>query len=265
MYSSAQLAQKYIRYFLTASNGSGHGMHSPFVFDFILNVLQNKQQYEPPLSIEATRSMLLKNHQLLDIKDLGAGSRKKNAKQLSVAQLAKTALKPPKYGRFLFRLARHYQPGSILELGTSLGITTSYLAAACPQARIFTIEGSEAIAEVAEDNFNRLQLSHIQTLRGNFDKVLPSLIPELSSVDLAYIDGNHRYAPTISYFHQLLAKVHDHSILVFDDIHWSEEMERAWEEIKIHPSVQYTIDIFFLGLVFFRRDFRVKQDFQIRF
>jgi len=53
--------------------------------------------------------------------------------------------------------------------------------------------------------------------------------------------------------------------LVFDDIHWSAEMEKAWLEIKSHPSVQYTIDIFFLGFVFFRPDFKVKQNFSIRF
>ncbi len=240
-------------------------MHSPFVFDFILNVLNNGKEYTPPASIEAIRNELLQNKTVLDIEDLGAGSRIHASKKKSVAQLAGAALKPKKYAQLLFRLVKHYGPRTIIELGTSLGVTTSYLAAAHPSTQVITIEGSEAIAEIAKDNFQKLQLSNIQSLQGNFDVVLPSVIHQLSSIDLAYVDGNHRYQPTLHYFEQLLEKTNNHSILVFDDIHWSEEMERAWEEIKAHPAVQYTIDIFFLGFVFFRKEFKVKQHFTIRF
>jgi predicted O-methyltransferase YrrM len=102
-------------------------------------------------------------------------------------------------------------------------------------------------------------------MRGNFDNLLPPVIAQLSSIDLAYIDGNHRYQPTVNYFHQFLSKAGNQTILIFDDVHWSEEMEKAWEEIKAHPAVQCTIDIFFLGFVFFREEFKVKQNFVIRF
>jgi predicted O-methyltransferase YrrM len=118
---------------------------------------------------------------------------------------------------------------------------------------------------MAKENFRKLNCDNIQLLQGNFDFLLPSAIPQLSSIDLAFIDGNHRYEPTINYFHQLLSGSHNNSILVFDDIHWSAEMGKAWKEIKQHPSVQYTIDIFFLGFVFFREEFKVKQNFTIRF
>ena len=265
MYSSVQLAQKYFHYYLTASNSRGHGMHSPFVFDFILNVLNNGKEYTPPASIEAIRNELLQNKAVLEIEDLGAGSRIHASKKKSVAQLAGAALKPKKYAQLLFRLVKHYGPKTIIELGTSLGVTTSYLAAAHSSSQVITIEGSEAIAEIAKNNFQKLQLSNIQSLQGNFDAVLPSVIQQLSSIDLAYVDGNHRYQPTLQYFEQILPKTNSHSILVFDDIHWSQEMEKAWEEIKAHPAVQYTIDIFFLGFVFFRKEFKVKQHFTIRF
>ncbi|MES2881227.1 MAG: class I SAM-dependent methyltransferase, partial [Bacteroidota bacterium] len=163
-------------------------------------------------------------------------------------------------------LVKHYKSNTIIELGTSLGITTSYLATANPQAKIITIEGSAAIAEEAKNNFTQLQIKNIEQHIGNFNHLLPSVIHNLSSgSDLAYIDGNHRYQPTIDYFHQLLANTHAHSILVFDDIHWSAEMEKAWEEIKQHPSVVCTVDIFFLGFVFFRNEFKVKRHFSIRF
>lgn len=240
-------------------------MHSPFVFQFILHVLNNKSGYLPSKEIEVLRASLKRDERLLNIEDLGAGSRVSSTKQRSVQQLAKAALKPPKYAQLLFRLVKHYKPNTIVELGTSLGITTSYLAKANPQAVITTIEGSKEVAAIAAQNFASLHIKNVQLVQGNFDAVLPSVISHLSSIDLAYIDGNHRYAPTVDYFHQLLPKMDNNSILVFDDIHWSSEMERAWDEIKNHPAVQCTVDIFFLGFVFFRPEFKVKRHFIIRF
>ena len=240
-------------------------MHSPAVFDFILHVLNNKSDYQPPLEIETLRKKLLNDKTVLTIEDLGAGSRTASTKNRSVQQLAKSALKPKKYAQLLFRFVKHYQPKTVLELGTSLGITTAYLASAAPQATVTTIEGSPAIAAVAQETFNQLHLENIRLVQGSFDNVLPSVLPHLASIDLAYVDGNHRYAPTLAYFHQLLPHLHNNSVLVFDDIHWSEEMERAWAEIQSHPSVRCTIDVFFLGFVFFRQEFKVAQHFAVRF
>lgn len=240
-------------------------MHSPFVFDFILNVLNNKSHYQPPPEIEQLRAELLSDKRMIGVEDLGAGSRSGNAKQRSVNQIARSALKPKRLAQVLFRLAKHYQPKTIVELGTSLGITTSYFSKACPDAEITSIEGSSSVAAIAEESFEKLNCGNIRLVRGNFDEVLPPAIDAFPSIDLAYIDGNHRYQPTINYFHQFLTHSHNQTILVFDDIHWSAEMEKAWEEIKQHPSVSYTIDIFFLGFVFFRQEFKVKQNFSIRF
>jgi predicted O-methyltransferase YrrM len=240
-------------------------MHSPFVFDFILNVLNNKGNYQPPAEIEQLRKQLLSDNRLIEIQEMGAGSRTHSSKQRTVRQIAKSALKSKGLAQVLFRLVKHYQPKTIVELGTSLGVTTSYLSKASPASTIITIEGSDSVASIASQIFQKLNCTNIQQLCGNFDDVLPSAVGHLLSIDLAYIDGNHRYQPTINYFHQFLPKNHNHTILVFDDIHWSKEMEKAWEEIKAHPSVQYTIDIFFLGFVFFREEFKVKQNFTIRF
>lgn len=240
-------------------------MHSPFVFDFILNVLNNKSNYFAPNEIEQMRSQLLIENRVIEVEEMGAGSRKASSNQRKVSEIAKSALKSKRLAQVLFRLVKHYQPKSIVELGTSLGITTSYLSKANPDSSIITIEGSSAIASIAKENFKKLNCQNIQLQQGNFDDMLPSVISQLSSVDLAYIDGNHRYQPTMNYFHQFLSKTHSNTILVFDDIHWSEEMEKAWGEIKSHPSVKYTIDIFFLGFVFFREEFKVKQHFSIRF
>jgi predicted O-methyltransferase YrrM len=202
---------------------------------------------------------------MLHIQDLGAGSRKNPGQRKMIKEIAGVALKSKKYAQLIYRLVKHYKPQTIIELGTSLGITIAYIANANSNAEIITIEGSEQVAAIAKENLNLLHINNVQVVQGNFDNILSSLLINLPSVDLAYIDGNHRYEPTIRYFQQFLQKTDDYSILIFDDIHWSVEMEMAWNEIKAHPSVKYTIDIFFLGFVFFRKEFNVKQDFIIRF
>ncbi len=265
MYNHFQLAKKYLHYYLTAANGKGHGIHSPFVFDFILSVLNNRHQYTAPNEIETLRKKLLHDNRSITVEDFGAGSRIHTAKEKKVSQIAKTAVKPKKYGQLLYRLVKHYQPQNIIELGTSLGITTAYLAAANPNSNVITVEGSEAISAIAQANFKQLGLSNIQSLTGNFDVLLPNLLPSINSLDMAYIDGNHRLKPTLNYFNQLLPKAHNDTILIFDDIHWSSEMEEAWHTIQKHPSVRCTIDIFFLGFVFFKNEFKAKQHFTIRF
>jgi len=265
VYKTSQLTSKYLHYYFSALNSKGHGMHSPFVFDFILNVLNNKAGYHPTGVSENLRRQLLNNKSVLELQDLGAGSRVDKQKQKTVAELAKAAVKPKKYSQLLFRLVKHYQPSTIIELGTSLGITTSYLAEANPNATIITIEGSQPIYEIAISNFKKLELQNITALNGNFNTMLPSVISQLPVIDLAYVDGNHLYHPTMQYFHQFVEKNNNNTILVFDDIHWSPEMERAWIEIKSHSAVRCTIDIFFMGFVFFKNEFKEKQDFLIRF
>jgi predicted O-methyltransferase YrrM len=265
VYTTLQLAKKYLHYLYTAKNGKGHGAHSPFVFHFILDVLNNHQGFSAPHNIEKLRAALLKEKEILIIEDLGAGSRTSNTKKRNISQLVRSAVKPKKYSQLLYRLVKKHQPQTIVELGTSLGITTSYLASAAPSSKVITIEGSTVVQKVAKSNFEKLGLKNIESMVGNFDDVLPSALNHLPSVDLAYIDGNHRYKPTMEYFNQFLAKRNNETVMVFDDIHWSSEMEQAWEEIKEHPQVRCTIDIFFLGFVFFRDEFKEKQHFSIRF
>ncbi|MES2647802.1 MAG: class I SAM-dependent methyltransferase [Bacteroidota bacterium] len=265
MYSPLQLATKFLKYWFTASNGKGHGIHSPFVFEFITQVLNDRKAYYSYEKIESLRSALLANESVLTIEDFGAGSRISATKKRSVQSIAGTALKPKKFGQLLFRIANFYQPKNIMELGTSLGITSAYLASANQHATVVTMEGASEVAAVARDNFNTLDLQNIQLKEGNFDETLPAVLSKMQTVDLAFIDGNHRLEPTVNYFKNLLPYCHENSILVFDDVHWSKEMERAWESIKSHESVLLTIDLFFIGLVFFRKDFKIKQHFTIRF
>lgn len=265
MYNSFTLGWKYLQYWLKADNGKGHGVHSPFVFDFITQVLRPQGHYYCYDDIEALRAELCSNSRVLTVEDLGAGSRSGHSRQRPVKTIARAALKPPRFSQLLFRMANYYGAQQILELGTSLGITTSYLANACHGGRVVTMEGVPAIAAVARENFERQGLKNISVVEGNFDDTLPALLGPKPIFDLAYIDGNHRYEPTVRYFDWLLPALHSQSILVFDDIHWSREMESAWEKIGAHPSVTLTIDLFFIGIVFLLPEIKVKQHFSIRF
>lgn len=239
-------------------------MHSPFVYAFIKNVLNNRKGFVPPIAIEALRRQLKKNKTVLPLVELGAGSRTGNNPTKTIAQIAASALKPPQWGQLLFRTAAYFQPQTIIELGTSLGLTTAYLAAANNAATVYTIEGNPYVQQQATQNFQSLQLNNIQSVTGSFDEQLPLLLKDTSTVDLAYIDGNHRRDPTLHYFHQLLQKKGNDSIFIFDDIHWSAEMEEAWDGIKRHPAVTCSIDLFFMGFVFFRPEFKTPQQFCIR-
>lgn len=265
MYNSFTIAFKYLQYWFRSSNGKGHGVHSPFVFDFITAVLNDKGHYYAYEKVEYLRAQLCADTTTIEVEDMGAGSNHTKSSSRSIASIAKRAAKPPKYGQLLFRMANHYQPKNILELGTSLGITSAYLAFGAGSAKMVTIEGSPAIAEKAQANFRQLGLKGIHSVCGNFDNVLPQQLKEMSSPDFVFIDGNHRLEPTLRYFDWLLQNKPQEGVYVFDDIHWSAEMEEAWDSICKHPEVFLTIDLFFIGLVFFNPSFKVKQHFSIRF
>jgi predicted O-methyltransferase YrrM len=265
VFSKIQLARKYFFYYLGASNGKGHGIHSPFVFDFIIHVLNDKEDYPAYKSVEQLRKRLLKDKTLIEIKDLGAGSNLSKTKRPTVAAVVKNAAKPKKYAQLIYRIANYYQPKKIIELGSSLGLSTAYLSLASPAASVFTLEGSETIADYAENNFRKLNLSNIRLIKGNFDETLGPVLEETGFVELAFIDGNHRKEPTLTYLNQLLQKAGDSCIFIFDDIHWSAGMEMAWNQIKQDPRVLLTVDLFVMGLVFFNKDFRYKQEFTIWF
>ncbi len=265
MFNRFQVAKKYFKYQLTASSGKGHGIHSPFVFDFIKNILRDKKKYDWYAIIETGRQKLLKQTAEIEVEDFGAGSAVIKTKKRAVAAITRTSVKPVKYARLLYRIVNYYQPHTILELGTSFGITTSYLAAANAHAQVYTIEGSAAIAEIAGKTFKRMDLLNIELITGNFNSRLPSLLEKIKLVDLAFIDGNHLKEPTLDYFNQLLNCSNASTILIFDDIHWSAGMEAAWATIKQHPSVTLTVDLFFIGIVFFNSDISHKQHFSIRF
>lgn len=265
MYNIWQIAYRYCQYRWKARGRKGHGIHSPFVFDLVMQVLNDDRNFYAYESIEQQRALLLNSSENLEVVDWGAGGTEKKVTTRSVQQVAGRSLKPPKYARLLFRLVQHYQCKNVLELGTCLGITTSYLAAASSDIQVTTLEGAPSYARKARDIWQNLGLNNIRLIEGNFDDTLLEVVKNDSPWDLVFIDGNHRLEPTLRYFEQILPYTHAGTLFVFDDIHWSREMEEAWQKIQQHPSVTLTIDLFFVGLVFIRPEQMAKEHFIIPF
>ncbi len=254
--------KKYLKYYF--SSKSKYAIHSPFVFSLLTGVIQNRKKYSEYKIIENIRKKLFHNNNFINVTDLGAGSNSKAKDKRKIKDIAKKYSQASKYGKLLFRLAKHFQPETIIELGTSLGISTMYQSVAVPQSKIITIEGCEKTAQIAQENFNQLKLKNIELITGNFDNVLPGILKNINKLDYVFFDGNHTKEATIEYFNQCLKKSHSKTLFVFDDIHWSEGMEEAWNFIKKHEKVIITIDLFFMGLVFFNENIS-KQDFVISY
>ncbi|TSA29625.1 MAG: SAM-dependent methyltransferase [Bacteroidetes bacterium] len=241
-------------------------IHSPFVFNFYKYVLGNTTRYPDYEQIETVRKNLLSRARFIKRVDLGARSIAFPYSQrfARVRDIARKSSVSEKKGQLLYKLVKHYKPRSIIELGTAFGISTMYMAMAYPNCHIYTVEGCSDTLYIATHNFSRLGLGNIQEICGNFDELLPKILARTETVDLVFIDGNHKKEATLRYFDECLAHVHNNTIFVFDDIHWSKGMRSAWENIRQHPSVRVSIDLFTIGLVFFRNELS-KEDFILRF
>lgn len=248
-----------------SSNGKGHGAHSPFVYSFITDVLNDRRSFYSFDKIEKHRQALLTNNQEIEVLDFGAGSRLSLTKTRKIGRIAQASLKPKKFGQLFFRMINYYGCANILELGTCLGITTSYLATANTNAQITTMEGAPTIANEAQAFFSKMGLNNINLIVGNFDDTLPNFLTATEKLDFVYIDGNHQYKPTLNYFLQLQPKLSSNAIVIFDDIYWSKEMEMAWNEVKEKAQNCVTVDLFYVGIVFFGNNFKQKEHFKVDF
>ena len=226
-------------------------------------MLEDKRHYYAFEDIEIIRKRLLKNNNILNVNDLGAGSRVLNSNQRSIRQIARTALSSPDEGKFLFKLLHHLRPQTIIELGTSLGISALYMSKALPQADITSIEGCPEIAAVAKLNIETLESKNVTIKISDFKAILPQLLAQKKQIDCIFIDGNHQYQPTMDYLALALPYLSEDGFLVFDDIYWSPEMTRAWLDIKAHKQVTLTIDTFNFGIAFVRKAQLEKEHFQL--
>lgn len=250
---------EYIKFIFNSTNQ--HGIHSPFIFDLVTKCFYDKKKYNHYSLINQFRKQLYQNDLIILVKDFGAGSRvfKTNARKIS--GVAKNAGITKKRAHLLYRLSKYLKPNSVLELGTSLGMATSAISIGNPEATITTIEGCPDTASIAKQQFEAFNLENINLIINNFDDELDTL--KNQKFNLIYVDGNHQKDSTLNYFNSLLETINNDSLIIFDDIHWSKGMAEAWEIIKQHKKVTVTIDTFFWGFVFFRKE-QVKQHFNVR-
>ncbi|MBX9887274.1 MAG: class I SAM-dependent methyltransferase [Flavobacteriaceae bacterium] len=240
-----------------------HAVHSPFVFNIITKCFYDKKNKPQYSILEKYRQSLLANSNSITVIDFGVGSKVFKSNVRSIAQIAKTAGISTKHSRLLFRISNYFKPKSILEIGTSLGLATAALALGNDKTAIITLEGCRETANIAQKQFNEFKLEGINSVLSEFDSYLATIPATEVKFDMIYFDGNHSKKATIAYFEKLLPTITNDSVWIFDDIHWSPDMEEAWNIIKEHSLVTVTIDVFQWGIVFFRRE-QPKEHFIIR-
>lgn len=253
-----------VHYLLTSGHKFGHRIHSPFVYDLICSVFRAKPSNKLFGAIESRRRSLLRNTREITIKDFGAGSKQNASNVRKVCYIARTSLSKGKYARLLYNIMYRYKPQQVIELGTSLGIGTAYMASGCPEASVVTLEGSETIADIARETFHECNITNVEVVVGRFDDTLPGVLQKMGEVDCAFVDGNHTKEATLRYFEQIYPYCKSSSFLIFDDISWSEGMYEAWQTIVSDCRVRISIDLGKKGIVFFREGIE-KQHFTIRY
>ena len=293
MLDRIKIMARFIRFYVRAK--TQYNVHSPFVFEFVQNVLEDDRPFYVFHETDILREELLASKETIEVEDFGAGSVVDGLKKTrKISSIASSALSPAFQCQWFFRITELYKPLTIIELGTSLGVSTLHLAEGAPRsAKILTLEGSAEIARLARRNFDwfydtfrktgmrhndpnvlnfdkyahnfstEFEKNKIEVVIGRFDDTLPKVLQSIKTLDLAFIDGNHRREPTLDYFEKCLEKVNENTVLIFDDVHWSEDMEVAWTVIRAHPRVRLSIDLFWCGLVFFRNENREKEHFDL--
>ena len=260
--SRSFILSQYFKYWLKATGS--YSLHAPFIFQFFNSIISDRRIFYVFEEIENIRKKLINNLDIIDVLDLGAGSQIIPGRERTISDIAGSSLSSPKFSQFLFRLVLNRNPTNIVELGTSLGINTLYLAKANSKTPVVTMEGCPNIAKIAVRNFEKMACENITLVEGDIDCNLELVLSRFNTIDFVYFDANHTQEATLRYFELCLSKVNENSIFVFDDIHLSIGMNKAWKLIKTNPIVALSIDIFDAGIIFFDKRLQ-KQDYILEF
>ncbi|NNE32921.1 MAG: class I SAM-dependent methyltransferase [Winogradskyella sp.] len=249
----------YIKFILSSTNQ--HGVHSPFVYNFVTKCLYNRTKYDAYKALYTYRKKLKKSKTKIEVIDLGEGSKLLKTNQRRVSKMIRNSSSSFKNAKLLFKTTKYFNFKTILELGTSLGMGTYAMAIADTSSKIISIEGCPNTLGFTNSYLRQYNLKHLSFINGDFQSTIQKLNED--KFDCVFIDGHHNKKSTINYFESLLSKTHNNTVFVFDDIYWSKGMTEAWAYIKAHPSVSVTVDTFHLGYVFFRKE-QAKEHFKIR-
>lgn len=232
---------KYIEHLFYMRHRKGHGIHSPYLFEFVNGVLFNGEGVELPPFIR-------KEHRKLRAEN--AFVRRSSVKR--------------KYGFLLYRITRWFHPEMIIELGTGLGISTIYLSSGSHEIPLHSIEQNKERAELAEQLIKKWCPGPISIHVGAMEEMLKDVLPLLPRRFVAFVDGNHHHKPTVAYVDELIDRAEDEAIIVMDDIYWSRGMQRAWKDVIAREEVQVSFDLFHMGILIIGKELQ-KKKFKIKF
>ena len=253
---------KYLKYWFTAQRI--HSIQSPFLYELATQVIRKKTANKSIEEIQHLRNRLSQSEQVINITDFGAGSNINPSTKRKIKDIAKNSSKNSKFGILLYNIISFYKPKNIIELGTSLAISTLYLSKACNSSKVYSFEGCPETIKIAEHNIKEQKVKNVSLVLGDFDTTLNNKLNEIGVVDLVFFDGNHTEKATIKYFEECLKYSHNNTIFIFDDIHWSKEMENAWDYVKQHKKTTLTVNLFFIGIVFIKNELS-KENFTLKF
>ena len=260
--STVSFVYRFCSYYLKATNR--HGLQAPFAYQLNEFVFKRDRKYDLLKPIEKLREKLKEDQRKIKVLDFGAGFGGHVFKELSVSYIAKNAAKPPRYARMLFRLVNYLKPLTIVELGTSLGISALYQAAGNSSAKVFTLEGCPETARIAQEIFNQFPYYKIELVVGAFENSLPILLEKIEKIDFLFVDGHHQLKPTLQYIEMCFPKLSEDAIIVVDDINWSDEMRQTWQQLIADKRFTLSINIFMMGILFVSKDLS-KENFILRY
>jgi len=251
--------KSYLRHYFTAHH-NGHGVHSPFAFLLCEEVFYNQQQFYAFENLITLRNTLLQDNTEIKMEDFGAGSQIFKKQKRQVKSIVKGGISSQQQSELLFRMINFLNAKVCLELGTSIGLNTLYMASVNKNIKVISIEACSDLHHYAKQLAKQNAIHNIEFVKAKFDDALPAIVQQNESLDFIYIDGNHSYEATMRYFSWFLAKINSNTVIVFDDIYWSAGMTKAWNEIKLNPKIRLSIDTFYLGFVFFKEEIKEKID-----
>lgn len=237
----------YLSYYLNVTDE--HSLHAPFIYKLYTQVIKGKKQPEP--AIESFRNQLLQSGETIDYHTFGRQSSLGRKSRTRIASIARSGINNVGNSSLFIRLIKYFKCETIVELGTSLGINTAYLALANSNTQVYTFEGHNQLITKAKTIFNALGLNNIEIIEGNIDDTLDDFLKGVQKLDFILIDANHRKSSIINYYSAFIPKVHENSVMVIDDIRWNKEMYEVWKDIKARDEVSLSVDLMDLGLLFF--------------
>ncbi len=253
---------KYFKYWFSAQRI--HSIQSPFLYELATQVIIKKPNNKSIDEIQHLRNRLSQSEKAINIIDYGAGSNINPSTKRKIKDIAKNSSKNSKFGLLLYNIVRFYKPNNIVELGTSFGISTLYLAKSFNSAKVYSFEGCPETIKIAEQNIKEQKVKNVSLVLGDFDTTLNNKLNQIGLVDLVFFDGNHTEKATIKYFEECLKHSHNNTIFIFDDIYWSKGMENAWSYVKQHKKTTLTVNLFFIGIVFIKNELS-KENITLKF